>query len=194
MAERISTRFTSAVSMRERYSTLFTREILTLDTVSMGHGNAHPRPGWRTPLNLPNRWTTPRSEALIWKVPEASHSSRTTAAITQPRLPVDPASSLPLGGDPPDPPNRPSSQRCQPFRASSRPPDLAAGRFFPQGDSPRFPGSFQAIVRILAHAAALRVTVAPGMRSSAASSSAGRSTVRSNASSLLRSSRTTPAA
>ncbi len=67
MAARISTRFTSAVSTRERYSTLFTCRDIDLGDLADGPREG-PAPSPRSPTRLkrPKRWITPRSEASIW--------------------------------------------------------------------------------------------------------------------------------
>src|SRR6478735_10112325 len=146
MAERISTRFTSAVSILERYSTLLTWETLTLVTVSMGQGKAQPQPSLRTSVKRPKRCTTPLSEALIWNQPDTSHSTTSTAAMMRPKLPGAVGPSVPTDPSPLPPESSACNFCCQSFRGLSLPPDFPAGRFLPQGDSPRFPGSFHAIL------------------------------------------------
>src|SRR6185369_9549820 len=78
---------------------------------------------------------------------EASHSRASTPASSSPKLAADAPPSVPPppAPSPAPPPDRRACSRCNQLLKDS-PPDFPAGRFLPQGDSPRFPGSFQAIL------------------------------------------------
>src|ERR1044071_1878642 len=93
MAMRISTRFTSAVSTRDLYSTLLTWETFTLVTVSMGHGKAQPQPSLRTSVKRPKRCTTPLLEASTCTPPATTPSNTSTPPSSNPKLPDDPPTS-----------------------------------------------------------------------------------------------------
>ena len=130
---RISTRFTSAVSTRDLYSTLFTCETLTLVTVSMGQGKAQPQPSLRTSAEAAEAL----DHALVRGVDlEHARWQATAAPARRPACSrTPPGSRSPVRRCPRQPARRMAAAQsglaaaaATPYRASSRSPPDFAGR------------------------------------------------------------------